>query len=128
DSPRARTLAFGKDQNRPALLRQLADIPDGFARAGLGLRNRKSVDEQRRESVDQAVRPPLAPRMTLGMEMRVEELLPHSRSYAVSPAARQARQDDRRIEMALVIGGENHRSRKRPQVFQARNLSGSDRP
>ena len=54
--------------------------------------------------------------------MRLEEFLGHRRRDAVAPARRQRAQDRRRIEVALVVGGEDHRPVELVEVLEALDL------
>ena len=111
-SPCCGSPAFGIDQDREAVADQVADVAQGLARAAFALRQRESVEEERREVVVRAVLDVRLPAELLRIEVRLEELLRHGRCDAVTPARRERVEDDRRVEVALVIGGEDHRTRR----------------
>ena len=51
--------------------------------------------------------------------MGLEKFLRHGRRHAVAQTARERGENDRRVHVALVIGGENHRLIERTQVLFA---------
>ena len=82
-------LAFRENQHREAVREHLADVAQRLPRAGLALRQRKRVEEQRREIVVQAVGEPRAARpCSRGKEMRLEEFLAPSPARRGSASAR----------------------------------------
>ena len=58
-------------------------------------------------------------RVLPGVEVRGEELLEHRGRQARAPAARQRRQDDRHVHVALVVRRENDRPLEAAQVLDA---------
>ena len=92
------------------MLDQLAHIPQRLADAGAPLRQRERVEEERREVVVQTVGEPLGARVALRKEVRVEEFLCHRGGDPVAPPRRQRIEDHGRVEMALMIRGEDHRT------------------
>src|ERR1700680_1602805 len=83
-SPRA--VAFRKNEDRPAFIRQLAHVSNGLACAGFALRNREGVEKECGQPIIQAVSEPLAPAVALREEMRVEEFFGHCGGDTVAPA------------------------------------------
>ena len=62
-----------------------------------------------------------------GIEVGLEEFLRHRRRDPVAPARRQRLENHRRIEVALVIGGENHRAAGTPPGARALDLRATRR-
>ena len=109
-SPVSRAHALRKNQHREAVAGDLADVAQRLPRAGFALRQRKRVEEERREVVVQPLAEHLAPRLTFREEVRLEELLRHRRRDGLADVAGHRREDDRHVEVALVIGGEDDRA------------------
>ena len=109
--PLARVAAppsFREDENRVAVLDDIPHVAQRLARADRALREREGVEEERRQVVVEAVGEPLATAVTLRKEVRVEEFLHHRRCGAIAPARRQGIENDRCVEMALMVGREDH--------------------
>ena len=119
DLARVRPAPLGKDQYRGARAQQLAEMADGFAGAGLALGQREHVEEQAGQVVVEAVREPPPQRVSADAEVRREEFLAGRGRHPVAPARRQRRQDDRRVQVALVVGRVDDRPRRRVQMVPA---------
>ena len=128
DLARLRPPPLGEDQHRKAGVEHLADVLQRLPRAGLALGQRERVEEQRRQVVVERVGEPGAPRVLRRKEVRLEEFLGHRRGDAVAEPGGQRRQDDRRIHVALVVRGENHRPADRLQVLAAVDANPREQP
>src|SRR6185503_14318984 len=82
---RRRALALGKNQDRPAVTRELADVLQRLTRTCLALRERERVEVERREIVVQRIGEPLVPLVTGGEEVGLEEFLGHRRRDLRTP-------------------------------------------
>ena len=60
--------------------------------------------------------------------MRLEEFLGHGRCDAVTPARRERVEDDRCVEVALVIGGKDHRTVDGFQMLQPADIDAGEEP
>ena len=58
-------------------------------------------------------------RMSRRIEMRLEEFLGHRGRDAVAPLPRQRLENHRRVQVALVVGGENDGAAGRVEVLQS---------
>ena len=112
-------VSFRKNQNRPSAAQHFADVAQRLARPRLALRKRERVEEQRREVVVQAVGEPRAPAELFRIEMRLEEFLRHRGRDAVAPLRRQRIQDRGRVEMTLVVRGEDDGPRHTLEMLEA---------
>ena len=101
------------------MLDQLAHIPQRLADAGAPLRQRERVEEERGEVVVQTVGEPLGARVALRKEVRVEELLCHRGGDAIAPPRRQRIEDHGRVQMALMIRGEDHRTLEAIEMLES---------
>src|ERR1051326_368355 len=110
-------LAFGKDEDRKAVLEHLADVAERLPRAGFALRERTRVEEERREIIIEAVGEPRFLPVLLREEVHLEELLRHRRREAIAQACWQRDQDARRVHVALMIRREHHRTVDRGEMF-----------
>ena len=79
---------FRENQDRVAVLDELAHVPQRLAGADVSLREGEGVEEERRQVVVEAVGEPLHPGMPGGEEVGVEELLHHRGRGAVARARR----------------------------------------
>ena len=80
----------GKISTEKPSLEHLADVAQRLPRAGLALRQRERVEEERRQVVVQAVGEPRPPAVLLREEVRLEELLRHRRRERGSAGAAAA--------------------------------------
>jgi len=104
---RPSSLSFGKKQDGPIVVDQIPDIAQRLADTSLGLRNRERVEEQGYERIQEAIPEPLIGRVTFRAKMRIEILLPHCGGHTVPVTCRQGRQNQRRIQVALVVRCKN---------------------
>ena len=119
--PRVGSFTFRKNENGIAIGHQLPGITESFTRTAFALRQRKGIKHQTCQVVVEAAGEPPEPLMPLWMEVRAEELFRHGGRQTIAPASGQRPQDRRHIEVALVIGGEDHRPFHVPQVLQPRH-------
>src|ERR1700733_8548333 len=105
--------AFGENEQAPFAAGDLADVAQCSQCAGLALRDREAVEEQRREIVVQAVR------KTASVKMLFEEFLAHGGRHAITPARRQCVENPRHVHETLMIRREDDRGRHSPEGLQA---------
>src|SRR5688500_10899763 len=68
-------LPYGKDEHRKAVADQLSRIPKRLSRARLALRQRKRVEDRRRQVVLEAACEPLSSRIPFWEKVRLEKFL-----------------------------------------------------
>ena len=132
-SPVGERSPSGKDQHRQAVAGELADVLQRLPRAGLALRQREGVEEERRQVVVQRVGEPLAPACTrAGKKCALKNSLAIAGATRARQRARQRRQNHRHVHVALMVGREDHRpsslrDARRPSTRTCANTRASGR-
>src|SRR5687767_1460470 len=98
-------LSLGKNKDREAVANQFASIPECLSRAGFALRQGKRIEKSCRQVVFEALEEACLARILLGKKMRLEKFLRHRRRDLPPPFSWQCCKNDRRVHVALMIGG-----------------------